>query len=1219
VGAQHSCVISNGDVVCWGANYNGEQNIPAMPPVDILAVGEQSICAHSNVENQTSCWGWNGNGETQAPELINPKQIDAGAQHYCAIDDEGVKCWGWNGNQEATPPELIDPIFVDAGRYSSCAIDQGQVICWGLQARSTLPALSDPFDLAVGAYHSCALDEDGIKCWGWAPNAVAQAIITPPENLSNPVQIEAGDSYTCALHDGGVACWGDLPVTNLVPPESLFFDADDDTYSSQAFQDVFPEDSSEWLDTDGDDIGNNRDDDDDGDDVLDGNDAFPLDPAESLDTDADGVGNNADVDDDNDGVADVDDAFPLDETESQDTDGDGIGNNVDTDDDGDLVLDNEDAFPLDPAASADSDGDGYPDGWNSEASESEIAASGLVVDQMPNDPTEQIDTDGDGIGNNADDDDDGDGVSDNDDVDPLDPSVAGFFVSGRVMVDGEIILDSDTNNPRNSFVRNNIDGLATPDPATAQYLATPFTVHGYANKPFSGVDGSSYESGDEDDFFIVNALAGQRFTLLIGDYRLGDLDFYLFDQDLQIVAGSESAGPQESLTAPEDGVYYLNVYAWSGASSYTIETDFVDARENSSSMRFGEMIVTLKSQKDTPKTLQNNRFEALQARHELVANGAGSPGARLMRTRLSFAEMAKGWSHPKYAALNSRPLREASITKHVMKEILTYPFVESVQPNYIYVPTVITNDPLLPDMWHLDQIKAQEAWDTSAGAPSVIVAVIDTGVLSNHPDLLGRASSGYDFVSWSDNSDGDGIDPDPEDSMPAIDRCDGGTFYHGAHVAGTVGATGNNEEGIVGVAFDASLMHLRALDGSCGGTTYDISQAVLYAIGAENDSGTIPDNPADIINMSLGGGTADDYFESALEQAKARGVIVVAASGNSGNASVGYPASSNSVIAVGATGPQQTVASYSNRGTNLAIVAPGGGSGGGVWSLYKDSSDYSYIDGQGTSMASPHAAGVFALMRSVHPELTPARLDTLISFGLITDDIESSGFDTSSGWGLINAQKAVAVAVSDANGTLRLPARISLSASQLYLPSSVASAGLTVTNPGEVPLSITSIEIGSGDSEIPPGWVSVVGNSEVEATAEGFVGAWDINIDRSLLTPGFYVTSITFNGVDDEGLLLTSSLELRIKVSRGGEGDVGAVTVVLINADTLMPVWAETTNQESDYEFRLGAESANTYVISVSSNVANGEAYCASGDYCGSRVEVLTGPTSALSIGVARQ
>ncbi|MCO7226022.1 NosD domain-containing protein [Pleionea sp. CnH1-48] len=181
--------------------------------------------------------------------------------------------------------------------------------------------------------------------------------------------------------------------------------------------DAFPNDPNEWLDTDGDGIGNNTDTDDDNDTVLDVDDAFPLNPLESVDTDGDGTGNNADTDDDNDNVPDNDDDFPLDPSEHVDTDQDGIGNNADTDDDNDGVADNEDALPLNPNESVDTDNDGIGNNADTDDDNDGVADN---LDAFPLDPSENLDSDHDGIGNNADMDDDNDGVADVDDAFPFD-------------------------------------------------------------------------------------------------------------------------------------------------------------------------------------------------------------------------------------------------------------------------------------------------------------------------------------------------------------------------------------------------------------------------------------------------------------------------------------------------------------------------------------------------------------------------------------------------------------------------------------------------------------------------------------------------------------------------------------------------------------------------------------------------------------------------------
>ncbi len=194
-------------------------------------------------------------------------------------------------------------------------------------------------------------------------------------------------------------------------------DRDGDGYTNAV--DAFPDDSSEWLDTDGDGVGNNADTDDDGDGVNDQGDSFPLDADESYDTDGDGVGNNADTDDDGDGVSDQGDSFPLDADEAYDTDGDGIGNNADTDDDGDGVNDQEDVFPLDSSEWLDTDGDGIGD--NADPNDDGDLFDD-IYDVFPKNPTEWADSDGDGLGDTVDTDDDNDGVEDSNDAFPLDAS-----------------------------------------------------------------------------------------------------------------------------------------------------------------------------------------------------------------------------------------------------------------------------------------------------------------------------------------------------------------------------------------------------------------------------------------------------------------------------------------------------------------------------------------------------------------------------------------------------------------------------------------------------------------------------------------------------------------------------------------------------------------------------------------------------------------------------
>ena len=972
--------------------------------------------------------------------------------------------------------------------------------------------------------------------------------------------------------------------------------------------------SSSPSDIDGDGLSDLLDADDDGDGVRDGDDAFPDDGDETKDTDGDGTGNNADMDDDGDGVMDLDDAFPLDADETVDSDGDGIGDNRDSDDDNDGVDDQTDAFPQDPAASLDSDGDGYPDFWNDNATAEQIAASPLILDAFPDDGNEFMDTDGDGVGNNSDEDDDNDGTIDEEDIDPLDPSVTGFVLSGQITVNSEIIIDSDTNDPSNTLERDNEVGNYYPVEQLAQPLEGPFIVHGYANKPLSGPQGPLFEIGDEDDFFAVNALAGQRFLLDIGDYRQGDLDFYLFDENLQIVSGSESAGPNELIIAPEDGLYFVNVYAWGGFSNYTLTTDFGGGVQSTIRVKPNEIILQLDENKFDDRAARNKGFDRLVRDHALSPAAQSMTGKhRLFVINDVSAAAAEVADHPKIKKM-TRPARLRSVVDHKIKRLLKDPDVQSAQPNFLYFPHATTNDPRRAEMWHLDQINIGEAWDTTTGDPSVVVAVIDTGTLSDHPDLVGHVSEGYDFIAFTSNSDGDGIDPDPEDSHPLVDVCDDvAAFYHGAHVSGTIGATGDNEEGIVGVAYGARLMHLRALDGGCGGSTYGIVQSLLYAIGAENDSGSVPDNPATIVNMSLGGGGSDNFFESTIDLAIQSGVIIVASSGNSGSRTVSYPARYQGVIAVGSTGLDGEVPGYSNRGANLMLVAPGGGSGGEVLSLNKSSLGYVYAGASGTSMAAPHASGVFALMKSVHPNLTPQRLNGLISAGVLTEDIGPAGFDELSGWGRIDAAKAIAVAVDDANGTFKMPARIVLSNNELYFGGETTSTDVRITNPGDIGLTVSSISV--SDS-----WIQVSESLDVNLDE---VGRWKIIVDRSDLPAGFYSGAVTFLGADDTGNSLSADLYVYLRVGKIGLGNLGSIKIAIRPKKSDGDIVVSSSTIENDYSYKAIVPEAGMYTVIAGTDVDNGGEICGIGDACSTsdgetpqEIDV-TGPVSGIDLVVS--
>ncbi len=257
-------------------------------------------------------------------------------------------------------------------------------------------------------------------------------------------------------------------------------------------------------------------------------------------------------------------------------------------------------------------------------------------------------------------------------------------------------------------------------------------------------------------------------------------------------------------------------------------------------------------------------------------------------------------------------------------------------------------------------------------------------------------------------------------------RSSGGSSFHGTHVAGTIAAHTNNALGVAGVGWDsARIMPLRAI-GVGGGVSWDIIQAVRYAAGLPNDSGTVPERPADIINLSLGGDVYSEVEEAIFQEVIAKGVIVVAAAGNAANSEPSYPAAYNGVISVSAVDYLSSPTYYSNFGPQIDVAAPGGdnsvdlngdGYPDGVWStMGNDASgqiEMVYRPLQGTSMAAPHVAGVAALMKGLWPAMDPNAFNALLVGGAITDDLGQPGRDDRYGHGLINAQKALLAALDE--------------------------------------------------------------------------------------------------------------------------------------------------------------------------------------------------------------
>jgi thermitase len=307
------------------------------------------------------------------------------------------------------------------------------------------------------------------------------------------------------------------------------------------------------------------------------------------------------------------------------------------------------------------------------------------------------------------------------------------------------------------------------------------------------------------------------------------------------------------------------------------------------------------------------------------------------------------------------------------------PTVQYAEPNFILHATATPNDPRFGEMYGMTKIQAPAGWDAAGlGAfPSsggVKVGIVDTGIDQTHPDLAGKAvgcATSYNTGLLIHN----GVCAD-----------DNG---HGSHVSGTISANTNNATGVSGVAFNSPIVMCKALATAAGtGLTSDIANCINWVSG----------QGIKVLSMSLGGGD-NATLKAAVQKAynSGNGVLIVAAAGNDGDATLNYPAAYPEVVSVAATDNKDHRASFSNANSDVEVAGPGVN----VESTYTGGL---YMSLSGTSMATPHVAGVAAVIADLNPTATAATLRSKLDAAV--DDIGPAGRDTSFGFGRVNLCKA---------------------------------------------------------------------------------------------------------------------------------------------------------------------------------------------------------------------
>ena len=774
------------------------------------------------------------------------------------------------------------------------------------------------------------------------------------------------------------------------------------------------------------------------------------------------------------------------------------------------------------------------------------------------------------------------------------PAPTTFSISGTVAVSSNMQIDGDTNDPLSTFTANN-------SISSAQSLPNPVTLGGYVNEAGAGEPGSTQEAGDLDDYFQVELLGGQSITLLVADFHNADADLYLLSPEGETLDFSIEEGEIERINISADGTYIVNVFAFAGATNYTLAIGTTPRDMSASRPTSYSDVIPWEAIVKYRDTGQSNI--APQAKEDSTFNvGITRKAGHRRRTALMAMERFAltrtqldnrlGSALSKKEKMRNAPQQARWETLMTIKALRQDPAVIFAEPNYTVRALAVPNDDAYVTQWHYPLINLPAAWDMTTGVPEVIVAVIDTGILSGHPDLAGQLVPGYDFIRDPQNAgDGGGIDSNPEDISD--DGTPGGNSFHGTHVSGTIAAASNNGIGVAGVAWNAKIMPLRTL-GADDGTSYDVSQAVRYAAGLSNDSGTIPDQRADIINLSLGGGGFSQSEQALFTEVHEAGVMIVAAAGNDASSTPSYPASYQDVISVSAVDIQRRIAPYSNFGVGVDVAAPGGGDGDlngdgypdGILSTGGSNTGFTYSFLTGTSMATPHVAGVLALMKSVNPDLSPEDIDVLLENGELTDDLGPLGRDDQFGYGLVNAERAVIAALTASGNPPADNPRIGASSSLLNFGSSASTLDLALENRGKGELQL--LEITTTQS-----WASV---EPVEVDANR-LGMYSVNVDRTGVPTGVYRAELTITS----SVNTTSVSVLMSVAAESTGGDVGSVYLLLIDPQTEdVNAQAQATSNNGQYQFQFQGVDPGSYQLIAGSDTNNDLFICDASEACGS-------------------
>ncbi len=484
----------------------------------------------------------------------------------------------------------------------------------------------------------------------------------------------------------------------------------------------------------------------------------------------------------------------------------------------------------------------------------------------------------------------------------------------------------------------------------------------------------------------------------------------------------------------------------------------------------------------------------------------------------------------------------------LMRQIAADPNVEYVEVDVLHRALLTPNDTRYGEQWHYANsavgANVSTAWDRTNGS-GVVVAVVDSGKLS-HTDLNANYVGGYDFVSSTSTGNAGSNDGNGRDS----DATDASNVKHGNHVAGTIAAVTNNASGVAGVAYGAKVVPIRVLGNNGYGSTSDIADGIVWASGGTVSGVPANANPARVINLSLGGsGACSTTYQNAINTATNNGSVVVIAAGNSNSDTANFsPANCANTVTVAASDINGNRAWYSNYGTTIDITAPGGETcspsveflalGESVSGkctqnhassgILSTTSSGTYEFYQGTSMATPHVAGIIAMMQAVSP--TPKTTAQILSILTSTArPIASAKCPGGCGAGLIDAAAAVTSAAGGGGGgsaqTYSNTADYTI-ADNATISSPITVSGRSGNGQASTPVAVNIVHTYIGDLKVdlvaPDGSVYVL-HDRAGGSADNINQTYTVNLSGEVLN-GTWNLRVNDNANADVGYINSWSI-----------------------------------------------------------------------------------------------